>query len=179
MSVVDEGTARLCESLRERFDAKVDRSRGEDGCWHWTGSVTRRYGNIRIASKAFAGKQTERAHRVAWMLERGPIPEGGHVLHRCDNPICVNPAHLFIGDDSSNVADKVAKGRHPSGERAPGAKLTERDVRLILGALSLGESARSIADRFGVKPGAVYAIRAGRTWKSLQSVRARVLPEGA
>lgn len=96
-----------------RFEKKVHKT---DGCWFWTGAKTRDgYGVI------IDGGVMKSAHRVAWELYRGPIPKqettqhGCCVLHRCDNPCCVNPDHLFLGSQLDNIADAVAKGRNRNG----------------------------------------------------------------
>ena len=83
----------------------------KDECWEWTdGCDGDGYGVVG------AGGKTVRAHRVAWEVAHGPIPDGVHVLHQCDNPPCINPAHLFLGTQADNMADKVAKGRPPGQE---------------------------------------------------------------
>lgn len=97
-------------TLRERFESKVDRSRGADACHLWLGSRggSRGYGRIGKGGKVV------RAHRVAWELEHGPIEGDLNVLHNCpdgDNPTCVNPRHLFLGTQKDNVHDMHAKGR--------------------------------------------------------------------
>jgi len=90
--------------MEERFWAKVDRT---DDCWLWTACrTTHGYGQFRPERSRGA-----QAHRVAWELTNGPIPAGMLVLHRCDNPPCVNPAHLFLGTQSDNMRDMYAKGR--------------------------------------------------------------------
>lgn len=90
-------------------------------CWEWTGtrSTTRKaktgYGCIGVREPGVNGTMQHRgAHRVSWVLHYGEIPEGLCVLHRCDNPGCVNPEHLYLGTQRDNMADKVAKGRHRS-----------------------------------------------------------------
>src|SRR5437867_4194449 len=88
--------------VADRFWAKV---RKGEGCWEWTGSTDRRYGEL-----WFNGR-TEKAHRVAWILTHGTEPPG-QVCHRCDNPRCVRPDHLFLGSMSDNINDCVRKGRH-------------------------------------------------------------------
>lgn len=101
---------------RERFWSKVDRGGGPDACWLWTAHKTRGgYGQLRVD-----GHQAT-AHRVSWELAHGPIPPGhGYhgtcVLHRCDNPPCCNPSHLFLGTNADNMADMKAKGRQARGD---------------------------------------------------------------
>lgn len=90
-------------SLRERFLSKVQRT---ESCWLWTGArKPKGYGNIKVNGVAKA------AHRVAYELFKGPIPEGMHVLHTCDNPPCVNPDHLYAGTNADNQRDMRTKGR--------------------------------------------------------------------
>jgi HNH endonuclease len=93
-------------TLAERFWAKVDRSAGPDGCWPWTGArFWFGHGAIKIDGRPWG------AHRIAWELTNGPIPDGLQANHRCDNPPCCNPAHLFLGTQLDNVRDMDAKGR--------------------------------------------------------------------
>ncbi len=90
--------------LAERFWSKVVRG---EGCWIWAASVDDHgYGRFGIGRL-----RIEPAHRVAWMVANGPIPDGLSVLHRCDNPPCVRPDHLFLGTQRDNMRDMIAKGR--------------------------------------------------------------------
>lgn len=98
----------VTEDVAARFWEKVERQ-GPDECWPWTGATRSGYGALWIDGVL------QRAHRVSWVLNVGPIPKGQHVLHRCDNPPCVNPTHLFLGSHADNMADKAAKGRVRSG----------------------------------------------------------------
>lgn len=85
---------------------------GPDECWGWTGSTDQSgYGMLAITPLPKSGRKMIRAHRVAWEVFRGPIPEGACVLHRCDNPICTNPAHLFLGTRQDNNRDRDHKRR--------------------------------------------------------------------
>jgi len=138
---------------------RIDR---DSGCWVWIGwRVAGRQGPS-YGSMRFHGCET-RAHRVSWMLNRGPIPAGLWVLHRCDNPPCVNPDHLFLGTNSDNQRDSVAKGRAAFlGRRPPNAKLTEEQVKLIRRS---SESEREMAALCGVSSAVVHSVRAGATWQ--------------
>lgn len=153
-------------TIAKRFWSKVDKEGGpihpELGrCWIWTA------GRIRPGSHGtfyLGGHAT--AHRVAWMLERGPIPSGACVLHRCDNPPCVNPDHLFLGTQADNVADMDAKGRRASRRImcVSMSKLTEADARAIRCSR---EPTRVLVKRYGISDSAVRQIRNGRSWKHL------------
>lgn len=111
--------------------------------------------------KAF-GEQM--AHRAAWVEVHGPIPEGMSVLHRCDNPPCINVDHLFLGTQSDNVKDMNAKGRHgytgQRGERNPNVKLTDEQVREIRAST---EGSTILAERYGVHYRHIWLIRRGLT----------------
>lgn len=113
--------------LFERFWSKVNK-KGPDECWLWTGSAQRGYGQI---SDDYPSRKMFRAHRLAYKLYHGELPESQKVLHTCDNPPCVNPAHLFLGTAVDNVRDMVKKGRQAKHEQNGGAKLTEEQVAKI------------------------------------------------
>lgn len=98
--------------LEERFWSKVNKS-GPNGCWLWTGANDGGYGQIWVNGR------NEKAHRIAWLLTHGVIPEGKMACHTCDNPPCVNPAHIFWGTMSDNILDAVNKGRHKPAVSAP------------------------------------------------------------
>ena len=119
------------------------------------GWIRRRY--------TYRGVEME-AHRASWLIHRGPIPKGIHVLHRCDVPGCVNPDHLFLGTHLENVGDMVAKGRQCVGEKNGGSKLTTKDVLDIRSARSRGESLASLSARFGVRENAISRIATGKRW---------------
>lgn len=96
--------------VRERFLSYVYKTDGEDGCWLWLGGRKQTKGEYGVF---WVSKEVGfvRAHRFAWEQEHGPIPDGLFVLHRCDNPPCVRPSHLFLGTAFDNMADAKAKGR--------------------------------------------------------------------
>ena len=166
--------ARKQRSIAERFWPKV-RKAGPDDCWIWTGSQTPSgYGQIGRGSRGCGQLQ---AHRVSWELANGPIPDGLWVLHKCDNPPCVNPSHLFIGTRADNMRDCASKRRllaqaNPSrlarGSRHGKAKITERDAIGIRSRLHAGESQSAIARSLGVSVALVHFIANGRTWKHVQ-----------
>lgn len=141
----------------------------ETGCWEWTASLnTNGYGQFRINGT------TEQAHRAAWMIFRGPIPKDQsaygtvNVLHRCDNPLCVNPEHLFLGDQSDNATDAVSKGRWGKrgmiGEEHGRARLTEPQVRLIRAS---SDSAETLAIKLNVSKSTILHVRKRRSWKHI------------
>lgn len=149
--------------IQDRLLAKIDKKQ-DSGCWEWTGSKCRKYGTIGINGR------TVRAHRASYEAFKGQIPHGLNVLHRCDNPPCINPEHLFLGTQLENIADRVAKGRTRSGGqgRRDGTnyptKLTEADAREIL---SSRESSPTCAAKYGISPKLVRLIRAGKSWAYL------------
>lgn len=136
----------------------------ENGCWEFSGSRNYRgYGQIRDSS----GRQTG-AHRVAYDLCTGDIPKGMLVLHKCDNPPCINPEHLFLGTNQDNMDDMANKGRRINykGEELPQAKLTAEAVIEILKEIAANRvENNTLADRYNVSPQTICDIKAGRTWK--------------
>jgi hypothetical protein len=106
-----------------RFWSYVDR-RSPDGCWPWLAGIGRLHGYGHFSWK----DRTYRAHRVAWLLSRGPIPRGQQVLHSCDVRHCCRPDHLFLGTQLDNMRDMHAKGRGQAKERHWKARLTQQDV---------------------------------------------------
>jgi hypothetical protein len=159
----------VARPISERFWEKVDR-RGRDECWPWTAASRHRFGYGTFHVSAAEG--TVGAHRLAYELERGPIPPGMSVLHRCDNPPCCNPGHLFLGTPADNTADMDAKGRSrrlvPPGERNPNARLSAADVREIRRAYQAAPGVRAeLARRYGVTPRTIWAVATRRTWRHL------------
>jgi hypothetical protein len=110
MSNYDRLTPARIEVFHSRYDAK-----GVDECWIWNGALSvDGYGHLFLERNHDTGRVHKTgAHCIAWMLGNGPIPGGMVICHRCDNPPCVNPSHLFIGTQADNMRDCIAKGRHP------------------------------------------------------------------
>jgi len=143
----------------ERFWAKVEKT---DSCWLWRASTTDGYGRMTI------NRRLRLAHRVSWEIANGAIPDGLLVLHDCpggDNPLCVNPAHLYLGVNADNSRDAVLKHQMSHGECHKGAKLTEQDVREIRRRKQNGESHRMLAKEFGVSSGRISDIGNRRSWR--------------
>lgn len=146
--------------LAERFWAKVAKS---EGCWEWQGNQGRHgYGRLRSTSY-----HSVFAHRVAWELTYGPIPDGLEVCHKCDNPPCCRPDHLFLGTSAENLADMRAKGRGARGERHGSAKLLDSQVMTIRQRLAAGANVYSLASEYDVTPDTIWLIRRRRTWQHL------------
>jgi hypothetical protein len=150
----------------DRFWKYVEKT---DSCWVWTGlAKTRGYGRI---SRAIDKKPHYfLAHRYSWMLRHGPIPDGQHVLHKCDTPVCVNPDHLFLGTHQENMADMWAKGRQnlkvrQRGEARHNAKLNAESVKEIRRLTAAGERRADIAARFHVSKSLVNQVARGDWWK--------------
>lgn len=132
-------------------------------CWEWTGARSHGgYGKVGYGGRSFG------AHRCSWELSWGPIPDGLWVLHKCDNPPCVNPAHLFLGDAAANTQDMLAKGRG-GGKGAPGesnrrAALTEQQVLEIRLSFASGEGTVELSKRFPVTSRYINRIIRGDSW---------------
>lgn len=140
-------------SPERRFWMKVEKG---DGCWTWKGAVTSKhgYGCVQWYGRVLG------AHKVAWMLTNGD-PGELCVLHRCDNRVCVNPAHLFTGTKADNSADKSSKLRDPS------AALKPEQVREVRRLLAEGKMQKEIAGIIGVSNGVIHSISKGKTYRWL------------
>lgn len=143
------------------------------GCIEWTGSLTEGgYGHM------WVGDALQLTHRVAFALVHGPIPEGGDVrgmcvCHRCDNRLCINPDHLFLGTHTDNMRDMDGKGRRAptDGERNGRAKLTPdqvTDIRSLKGQMSQA----AIGSRFGVSKTLIRRIHQGKAWREFPTTEA-------
>jgi len=152
------------------FWSKVDRS-GE--CWLWRAATDADgYGKFAVTLPrdgvplgAKTPQRHLRAHHFAWEMVNGPVPREVYLLHSCDTPACVNPAHLRVGTARDNYADAKAKGRHTHGERSGNAKLTEADVRAIRAS---DERGVVLARRYGVDNATISAVRTRRIWRHVE-----------
>lgn len=160
--------SRKCKSIQQtgslqdtdKFWSRVQKS---DGCWLWTGALSGTgYGNLRIGGKYW------RAHQVSWVLTYGEIPKGIFVLHKCDNPPCVRPDHLFLGTGLDNTRDASRKYRLHPGERNWSAKLTEDQVKQIRSKQINGRiDVLKLALEFGCSPLTINDIITRRTWRHI------------
>lgn len=148
--------------------------KGEDECWETTASKTKNgYGRIWVYPKLVY------AHRVAWELVNGTIPKGMFVCHKCDNPPCCNPNHLFLGTHIDNMRDSQNKGRNNHGpvmygERHPLSKLTQKDVDEIRASYIKKPRVRnpfgitSLAKKYCVAKSLIHRIVVGKSWPEIQ-----------
>ena len=149
---------------KRSFLEKVKKSKN-GGCWEWQAcKCSLGYGNF------WNGTKLVSAHRFSYEIYVGNIPEGLFVCHTCDNPGCVNPAHLFLGTQQDNVQDMYNKNRQPylKGEKNPNCKITEDTAKAILKELNgKRKGYKKIAKKFKVSVGVVAKISIGKTWKHL------------
>lgn len=152
------------EHLAKRLANGLDDA-PEDGCWEWQRTRSRDgYGTLTINGRAAY------AHRLAYELSKGAIPDGMDVMHSCDNPRCINPDHLSAGTRNQNMADCHARGRSRiptprlTGESNGSAKLTKAKVAVIRDGLAAGVTQQQLADRFGVSQSLIGKISRGEIW---------------
>lgn len=145
-------------SLSDIFLSKVEQG---DGCWFWKGCLdVEGYGRVQF------NRRTLKAHRVSYELFCGPITKGMSVCHRCDNPTCVRPHHLFLGTTADNLEDRDNKGRGPVGERNGRSKINREIAEEIRRLYDTGQHTQnSLAARFGIGQSQVGLILRGKCWK--------------
>ena len=132
------------------------------GCWVWSGFLREGCGPSGWGTYGRCGNHY--AHRMSWELYRGLVPPKLYVCHRCDNPPCVNPGHLFLGNATENMRDAWDKGRMPRGEQCRKAKLTEYAVRLIRERAANGATQRFLAADFNVTQTTISHVIHKRSW---------------
>jgi hypothetical protein len=141
-----------------------------DECWNWNGWINNQYGYyvIRVYRQGNKGKNYNfEAHRVAYLLKHGSLPENLLVCHKCDNRICVNPKHLFLGTYQDNSSDMVTKNRQIIGQHIKGAKLSPENVYEIRQMRRAGVPVKDVASQFGIHRQNVKFIESRMTWKHL------------
>lgn len=157
------------DRYKASFDKNVIR---KEGCWDWKGAVAK--GGYPVMScKKILGP--DRGHRASWIIHKGPIPEGKCVCHHCDNPICTNPEHLWIGTSKENNDDKVKKCRqsmlpppHKVGSENGASKLKEEQIKEIRLLLEKCETSREIGRQYGVSKTTILRIKNGTHWKHVK-----------
>lgn len=138
----------------------AENTKKQGDCIVWTGTATP-YGKLRVGSKFV------RAHRLSYELVHGPIPNDQCVLHRCDNPRCVKPDHLFLGTRKDNIRDAMAKGRYRNGKGQSWEQLSDEQVREARRLAAAGTKRKVIADLLQTSLSNIYGICSGRYRKGV------------
>jgi hypothetical protein len=141
----------VLEALISRFEKFVIRN---DGCWDWNGCKVNGYGVFTFRNGHW------KAHRASWTIKNGEIPKGLFILHKCDNPPCSNPEHLFLGNNADNMRDMASKKR-----TVPRSKLTKEQVCEIKKMLKLGVSSTKLGIDYNVSDVCIHYIKHNITWK--------------
>lgn len=151
-------------SLKERFNKKVIKNKNE--CWGWKGYI----GKNPYPQMLYKKPKRVLIHRVSWLIHKGPVPNGLFVLHKCDNKICTNPDHLFLGTIKDNSDDMISKGRQVilRGESIGTSKLKELQVIDILNMLKDKRTISEISRIFYVSRKLIREIRDNKSWKHIE-----------
>lgn len=153
----------MTDDIKQKFYSNI-RINPETGCWEWAGLRDKKgYGIFKALGF------THRANRFSWLLHKGEFPNELYVCHKCDNPPCVNPDHLFLGTQKDNMQDMVRKGRNADskGIKNPRASLYDDAIIQIRKLWDLGESVKEIAIHFCVPKSTVQKIISNETWTHL------------
>lgn len=156
--------------LKERLYSRV-KVDPVSGCWEWQGSKRNGYGRITIGSRKDGSRKSVCAHRLSYILSKGDIPNGMEVCHKCDNPCCINPDHLFAGTGQDNVDDREAKHRNKVkiGEDQPRAKLSKEKVKEARDKkIFYNVPYEKLAKEYGVSKKTMQNAIKGKTWKCVE-----------
>ena len=155
----------LDQQLIDRFHTKYLKNR-DSGCWEWTASLAGKgYGQIKLTGQ----RRQIYAHQLSYLIHHGEIPKGRQVMHRCDNPKCVNPDHLLTGTSKDNQQDMKLKGRSLAGEKNHSAILKESDIRAIRMLCNAGDLPQwRIAEMFGIQQMEVSRIHRRIRWSHVK-----------
>jgi hypothetical protein len=158
----------LDDKLIKRFYSKLQ-IKGPNECWEFKGANRYGYGQLKLSNSRKIIQATHVSYLISNKLDS--IPKGLHVCHRCDNPPCCNPQHLFLGTAKDNSDDKINKGRNKcgpqEGQKNGNSSLTEKQVKVIIKEIKLGKTNVSIAKEFSVTHSLISAIRLGKAWVNL------------
>ena len=132
------------------------------GCWIWQASLTRGYGQAKLNGKQF------KSHRLSYTFFKSPIPKGKLVCHTCDNKLCCNPDHLWLGTTDDNMHDMVEKDRQPRGERNRHSKLIESEVIKIRQLYKEGKGKHLLAEIYDISVSSIEYIVRFKTWKHVK-----------
>jgi hypothetical protein len=164
---MDRKTVDAMTADEVRFWKKVDR-RGSDECWEWKAGKVRSYGQFRF------NRKSQYAHRVSYILAFGNIPDGMNVCHKCDNPGCVNPNHLFLGTQLDNIRDREIKGRgktpDQSGENNSQSKLRLQQVEEIREKYNHGVNKKELATMYSVSRQTINHVIIGDRWNGRRPI---------
>lgn len=156
----------ITEKHIKRFWGHVEKL---DSCWEWRGSLNA-YGYGRLGITVDGVKMRYPSHRLSWAIHYGIIPDGMFVCHKCDNRMCVNPEHLFIGTQVENMHDMVKKNRQSKGEGHGRSKATIKNVIAIRRMRKDGYSFSEIARKFSLSIKGVWLIATGEKWKIVDAI---------
>lgn len=146
------------KSLVQRFYEKI-KVNSETGCWEWTA-----YKSVDGYGRMPVNRKSKEAHRVSWQLHFGEIPDGQSVCHKCDNPKCVNPSHLFLGSHADNMIDKINKRRQSRGQSCAQSKLNNKLVETIRFCYKKGFTQTEIASYLNMSQGTISRVVRGEAW---------------
>lgn len=152
-------------TMGERFLNHIDKT---DSCWNWLGRlVGKGYGTISIGGK---GSKQQLVHRFSYEHHKGPIPEGMVIMHKCDNPRCVNPDHLEAGTQSQNIKDAFARGRKvckASGVRGEAHGASKLNNEIVLAIRASNDNYDKLAEMYGVSRTSIERIKYRKTWRHI------------